>query len=116
MRIPPLPFLRDPFRHLSKNMRSQMRHADPRQNQITGVIGDQANVAAPRLRAPADEPISSAQMSRRAGPSQTRDGLPSRLHQKFEMFPYRLLISQIVILFDQAVEQLFLWPSPLLLT
>src|SRR5258707_11391315 len=49
----------------SENVRRQMRHGNPRQNQKASVIGDEADVAPPCFRTPADIAVPAAQMARR---------------------------------------------------
>src|SRR6266852_1929887 len=50
-----LPILRDLAGHAAEDMRRQVRYSDPGQNQKARVVGEKANVAPPRLAAPADE-------------------------------------------------------------
>src|SRR5207247_10881422 len=85
---------------------------DPMRNQVSTVVGDQPNVAATALQVPADKPIARPQMPRRARPRQTCNGLAPHFHQKFQVLPDRLLVSEIVILLDQAVEQRLVRAAP----
>src|SRR3974390_1521288 len=93
-------------------MRSQMRYLYPGQNQKTRVVGQEAQVAPPRCRAPANKPIPAAEMTRRRTPRQTSNR--PRLHPRhiLKMFAHRLLISEVVMLFHQAVEQRFFRRAP----
>src|SRR5258708_2154017 len=88
------------------------RLLDPRQNQISTVVGNQSNVAAPGLRIPAHKAVARPQMPWRARPRQTRNGLPACFHQILQLLPDRLLLPEIVILLDQAVEQRFVRATP----
>ena len=91
-----------------------MRDLNPRQNQKPCVVCDEANVAPPRFRTPADIAIAAAEMARRRTPRQARDRPTLRPHDILQMLAYRLFISQIVMVFDETVEQrLFRRPSDL---
>ena len=81
-----------------------MWDADPRQNQKPRVIGDEADVAPPRFRAPADEAVAAGQVARRRTPCQSRDRADLRPHQIFGLFSDRLFIAQVVVVLQQAVE------------
>src|SRR5215510_3763913 len=94
-----------------------MRNLDPRQHQEARVVSDVADVAPPRFGAPSYITIATAQMTWRRTPRQTGDGPVLRVNQILQMFAYGLLIAQIVMVFDEAVEQrLFRRSSHLLQT
>src|SRR6266853_6939946 len=82
-----------------------MFHLHPGQNQKSGVVGEEANIAASSFSAPADKAIAAAQVTGRRTPGQAGDRTPSRPHQVLQMFAHWLLVTQVMMLFDQAVEQ-----------
>src|SRR5215831_18677290 len=82
-----------------------MRYPDPRQNQKTRVVGDKADVPSPCFRAPADIPVTAAQMSRCRTPRQTRYRATLRPTNILQVFAHRLFIAEVVMLLHQAVEQ-----------
>src|SRR5438874_3967501 len=96
----------------SQNVRGQVRDLHPRQNQKPRVVCDEANVAPPSFRTPADVAVAAAEMAWRRTPRQTRDRPAVSPHDIFQMLAHRLLIAQIVMVLDEAVEQrLFRRPS-----
>src|SRR5262249_59087791 len=116
MAIPPLPVARHLARHLPQDMRSQMRCLlHPWQNQKPRIVGDQMDVATSRPGVPADEPVTAAYMPRCARPCQTRDHLTAYLDQVFQPLAHWMLVTKIVVLFQQAVEQRLLLALPHLL-
>src|ERR1017187_3993672 len=84
-----------------------MRHPDPGQNQEPCVVSHEADVAPPRLCRPAYVAIAAAQMTRRRTPCHAGDGSSLRPHQILQMLPHRLLVSEIIMMFDETVEQGF---------
>src|SRR5215470_4278295 len=60
-------------RRLSQNVRCQVWHLDPGQNQKAGVVGEEADVPPARLRVPADVAVAATQVSRRRTPRQACD-------------------------------------------
>ena len=55
-------------RHAAQQVRGQMRHPDPGQDQQSRVVGQQTDVLQPRLLVPADEAVAAAQVARRRAP------------------------------------------------
>src|SRR5580692_7673273 len=92
-----------------------MRNANPGQNQKPSVIGDEADVAAPRFRAPADVAVPAAQMTRRGTPRQARDRTALRPGQILQVLPNWLFVLQVMMLLHQTVEQWLVARSPHLL-
>ena len=92
-----------------------MRNADPGQNQKARVVGDEADVAPPRFRAPADIAVAAAQMARRRTPRQAGDRTALRPDQILQVLPDRLFIAEVMMLLHQAVEQRLVGRSPHLL-
>jgi|HubBroStandDraft_1064217.scaffolds.fasta_scaffold91430_3 hypothetical protein len=90
MVVNPFPVVGQRAGHLSQNVRRQMRHAHPRQNQEARVIGDETDVAPPRFRVPADVAVAAAQMTRRRTPRQAREGTALRPCQILELLSDRL--------------------------
>ena len=92
-----------------------MRRPHPRQDQEPCVVGDQADVPLPRVHAPADIAVAAAQMARRRTPCQARDRPPLRPYQILQMLANRLLVTEVMMLLHQAVEQRLVARSPDLL-
>src|ERR1051325_1995269 len=82
-----------------------MRNPDPGRDQKTRVVGDEADVAPPCLRAPADIAVTAAQMSRCRTPRQTRYRTTLRPTNILQVFAHRLFIAEVVVLLHQAIEQ-----------
>src|SRR5204862_1228815 len=76
------------------------------------VVGQQVEVLTTRLVRPAEEAVPAAQIMCRRGPCKTGHRTLSGVDQKFQVFPDRLFVAEIVILLEQAVEQLFLRRAP----
>ena len=91
---------------------AKMRNRHPRQNQKSGIVGQQMNIAPPCFHSPADELVSASQMPWRTGPRQTSDRLSFRRDQILQVLTDGLFVTQIVILIDQAIEQRLLRRSP----
>src|SRR6266571_3736530 len=115
MTIEVLPVLGDAPCHTAQNVGSQMLHLDPRKNQKARVVGQEANIAPPRFCTPADVAVARTQVSRRARPRQA--GKRSRLppDQILQMLAYRLLITQIMMLLQQAIKEGLISSAPHLL-
>src|SRR5436305_14731981 len=93
-------------------MRGQVRDLHPRQYQKPCVVCDKPNVAPPRFRTPTDVAVAAAEMTWRRTPCQTRDRPTVTPYDIFQMLAHRLLIAQIVMVLDEAVEhRLFRRPS-----
>src|SRR5580658_8816772 len=82
-----------------------MRHPHPGQNQEPCVVSHEADVAPPRFGGPAYVAIAAAQMTRRRTPRHAGDGSCLRPHQILQMLAHGLLITQIVVMLNEAVEQ-----------
>src|ERR1700722_12164193 len=82
-----------------------MRHLHPGQNQEPRVVSHEADVAPPRFGRPAYVAIAAAEMARRRTPCHTGDGSALRPHQVLQVLAYRLFVPQIVMMFDETVEQ-----------
>src|SRR5215471_15973772 len=85
-----------------------MRRANPRQNQKTRVVRNEPDVALAGLLTPPQEAVPAAQMPRRRTPRHAGDRLSVRPRQILEMFAYRLFIAQVMVMFDEVVEQRFI--------
>ena len=94
MAVHPFPVVGQSAGHLPQNVRRQMRNLDPGQDQKARVIGDEADVAPPRFRAPADVAVAAAQMTRRRTPRQAGDGTALRPTQILQVLADRLLIAR----------------------
>src|SRR5579863_851452 len=84
-----------------------MRHPDPRQNQEARVVSDESDVAPARFGAPSYITVAAAQMTRGRTPCHARDGTALCPHQVLQMLAHRLFVSEIVMVFDETVEQGF---------
>ena len=105
MRVEPLPVLRNKLRHASQNVRSEMIHSHPRQNQKARIVGQQVHVAPPRFITPAQKSVSHFQVARCTLPGQASNRLPAGFHQILQVLTHGLFIAEVVILLQQAVEQ-----------
>src|SRR5262249_48083848 len=104
MAIHLLPVCGDLRRHAAENVRSQIFDANPRQNEETAVVRDEADIASARLGAPTDITVATAQVPRRRTPGQASDRAAPATHQIFSLLSHRLFIAKIVVLLEQAVE------------
>jgi len=75
-------------------------------------VGQQRDVLQPRLRAPADEAVPTAQMTWRRAPGHTGDGPAARKDHVLQVLAHGLRVAQIVVLLQQAVEQRLLGRAP----
>ena len=89
---------REPPRHAAEQVRGQVRHPHPRQDQEARVVGEEADVLPPRLRRPADEPVAAAQVPRRRRPGQAGERPAPRVHQVLQVLAHRLRVAQVVVL------------------
>src|ERR1700692_1026699 len=85
-----------------------MRHLNPGQNQKPRVVSNEADVAPPRFRRPAYVAVAAAQMPGRRTPGHTCDGSSLRPYQIFHLFAHWLLVTEIVMMLDETVEQRFI--------
>src|SRR5919202_2024605 len=109
------PVTRQRCRHAAENVRGQMRHLNPGQNQKARVISDETNVALAGFLAPADVAVAAPQMARRRTPGQAGDGTSLRPHQIFQMFADRLLVAEVMMMLEEAIEQRLITASAHLL-
>src|ERR1039458_349724 len=94
-------------------MGGQVRHRDPGQNQKARIIGEETDVAPPCFCIPADETVAAAQVPRCRTPGQTGNRPSLSPQNILEMLPHRLLITKVVIVLHQAVEQRLAYCAPL---
>jgi hypothetical protein len=59
-----LPVIGDPRRHAAQDMRCQVLHSYPGQDQEARVVSDEADVAAARCCVPADVAVATAEVTR----------------------------------------------------
>lgn len=85
-------------------MRGQMRNLDKGQDEKAGVLSQKADVLATGLRRPADKTVASTQMAGCRGPGEHRERTALRGGQILEVLPDRLGVTQVVVVFKQAVE------------
>ena len=81
-----------------------MRNRHPRQNQKTRIVSNEADVTPSRFGVPSYISVPAAQVARCRTPRQTRDRPALRPHQILQVFAHRLLVTQIVMVLDQAIE------------
>src|SRR6516162_6781501 len=112
MTIEVLPVLGDAHGHAAQNVGSQVLHLDPGQNQEPCVVSQEANIAPPGFRTPADVAIAGTQMTWRTRPSQASNRSQLSPHQILEVLANRLLIAKVMVLFQQAVKQRLLGGAP----
>ena len=89
-----------------------MPDPDPGQDQKPGVIGNKMNMVLAFILRPSDEPVATADMTRRRRPGKTGNGPFPGIDHILELFSHRLAIAQIMVLFDKAVEDLFIGGAP----
>jgi len=94
--------------HESQKMRGQMGNLDPGKNQEAEVIGQKTKILSPGFCRPADEAVATAQVTGRRRPSQASDRPIFGKHQILEVLPDGLGVAQVVVVFNQTVEQRFL--------
>ena len=107
MLIDAFPIGREPLRHVPEQVRGQVRHLHPRQDQKARIGGEEAQV---RRRASALQP-----MKRSRSPSAPRGRSPREARHRavagddeiLQVLADRLLVAEIVMLREQAVEEAF---------
>jgi hypothetical protein len=111
MAVHPIPIVRQGARHLPQNVRRQMRNLNPGQNQKARVRSNETDVAAPFFGTPSCISVPAAQVARRRTPRQARDrsalGAPDT-----SVLAHRLLVTQVVMVLYQAIEQRLLGRAP----
>jgi hypothetical protein len=68
MPVDTLPVPGDAARHLTQNVRGQMRNVDPRHNEIARMVGEKTEITPPHFRRPANEAVAGSEMPRGRGP------------------------------------------------
>ena len=107
-----LPVLRELAGHVAQRVRSQMTNLHPGQDQEPRIVGNQVQVASPCGRRPPEEAVAGAELRRRGRPPEAPHDPPSCIDQKFQVLPHRRAVAEVVVGFDQEVEQLLLIPRP----
>ena len=105
--IEPLPVLSKPPGHSTQDIGSQVRHPDPGHNQEAAVIGNQVEILSSYTGRPTDKAVPAADVARGRGKGYTGHRSSKGKDQILEVLPYRLAISQVVILLDKAVKEFF---------
>jgi hypothetical protein len=86
-------------------MGGQLRHPDPGQDQEAAVIGYQVEILSAYPGCPTDKTVPAADMARGRGKDYTGHRPFKGKDHILEVLPYRLAISQVVILLDEAVKE-----------
>ena len=107
-----LPVAGDPCRHPAQDMRRQMLHPHPGQDQEARIVGDEADLAASRCGIPTDVAVAASDVTRSRRPGQARNGPAFSPHQILELLSHRLLVAKIMMFLHQAVEQRLLRGAP----
>lgn len=110
--IKPLPVIFKPPGHPTQDMGSQVRHPDPGQNQEAALIGNQVDILSAYTGCPTDKAVPAADMARCRGKGYTGHRSSKGKDQILEVLPYRLAISQVVILLDETVKEFLGCRSP----
>src|SRR5580693_4106884 len=84
-----------------------MRHLHPGQDQKACIGGEEAQVPAACLDAPAEEAIAEPERAGGRSPREARHRAIAGDDEIFQMLPDRLLVAEIVMLREQAVEEAF---------
>ena len=85
-----------------------MRHSDPGQNEVSGVVSQQMSVPLPGLRRPADEGISAGDGIRGGREGEAGQEPVTAKGQILEVLTHGLRVTEVMKLLDQAVEKSFL--------
>src|SRR5690606_15676518 len=101
VRVELLPATTELRAHSPEQVRSQMRHAHPGQDQEPRLVRDEANVSLPRLARPANVLVSGLEVARCARPEEARDRPAPCSHQILEVLADRLPIAEVVVLLDE---------------
>ena len=115
MSIQPLPLPGHPLGHLTEQVRGQVLDLDPRKDQESAVVGQQADVGAACRPGPPDVLVARTQVTRRRAPRQARQGPASGAHQELQVLPDGLHVAQVVVALQQAVEHGLALAAPHLL-
>ena len=91
--------------HSTQQVRGHVRHPHPGQNQKTAVVGQKVQVSGAVVLCPADIPVPTADVPRGRRPGKAGDRPAVCPYDVLELFAHRVTVSQIVVVFDQAVEQ-----------
>jgi hypothetical protein len=95
--------------HPAEQMRGQVRHLHPGQDQEAGVVGDEPEVLPTRLGRPAEVAVARPEMPRRRTPREERHRALAGIHDELQVLTDRLRVAQVVVLLEQPVElRLFL--------
>src|ERR1039458_3255811 len=100
-----LPVIGNPSRHPTQDMRRQIFSADPGQDQEARVVSDEPDAVASCSSVPTDVAVAAAEVTGSRCPGQARDGTAFSPYQKLQALSNRLLVTKIVMLLHQAVEQ-----------
>src|SRR6267143_5281243 len=101
-----LPIERQTRRDSPQQMTGQMRHAHPRQDEQTGVVGEQAQMAAARWATPADPPVPGGGLPGSRAKEQTGQRSAVRgLGQVFQALAYAVAVSQIMVSLQEPLEE-----------
>src|SRR5215471_572612 len=82
-----------------------MRDPDPGQDQKARVVDDEADVASPCFRTPADIAVAATQVARSRTPRQASNRTALRPTNVLQMLADRLFIAEVMVMLHQAVEQ-----------
>lgn len=91
-----------------QQVRSQMRHLNPWQNQESTLIGDQMEIVFAGGYIPPDKSIAGSDVPRGGRPHQTSDRPAMGKGYILEVLSDRLGVTQVVVLVNQTVTELFL--------
>jgi hypothetical protein len=107
MMVERLPVRADPPGDPPQEVTGQMRHFDPGQDQIPGVVSNEMKVVPIGFLGRSDELIAQVDLARGRTPAHAGHRSCSRQDQIFEMFPHRTAVAQVVIAAEQMGEEFF---------
>jgi hypothetical protein len=108
----PLPISTYPVGNSGEYMRGKTLHLNPGKNQETGIVGNLVYIYSACLGVPSNKAIAAADVSGGRTEGTTGDRSIVAENNILEMFADRLRVTQIVVLRDESVMELFVLGAP----
>jgi len=96
-----LPIIAQVLKRKSQHLGCKIFYPNPRQNQKTGVVGDEIKTLTSNSGGPADIIVTTLDFEGRAGPGQTGNNLAIKIDQISEMFTNKFGQPQVMIMVKQ---------------
>jgi len=87
-------------------MTGKIAYLNPGKDEKAGVVRNQVNIALALLSRPPDKPVPGAQMPGRGAEGKAGNRTLISEYQILQLFAYRMAVTQVMVLIDQAVVQL----------